>query len=165
MTLRSLALCDRAEGALTDAERQLHEALRIFAALRDTFGVMYTEQSLAKTELRLGRPDEARARLSRCLAVARERQDRFGEALVLRTLGEWHLAVGDPDGAREPLERALSTWEALRLPCGGPARSGTWPRCGRHGDASAARAARAEALGVFRELGCREAQEPTAGAG
>ncbi|WP_405858826.1 tetratricopeptide repeat protein [Streptomyces sp. NBC_01515] len=166
LTLRSLALCDRAEGALADAERQLHQALRIFAALRDTFGVMYTEQSLAKTELRLGRLDEARARLGRCLAVARERQDRFGEALVLRTLGEWHLAAGDPDGAREPLERALSTWEALRLPLW---RARTLRDLAEvreaDGDASATRAARAEALGVFRELGCREAQEPAAGAG
>jgi hypothetical protein len=33
-----------------------------------------------------------------------------------------------------------------------------------HGDTSAARAARAEALGVFRELDCREAHEPTADA-
>ncbi|MEV6543480.1 BTAD domain-containing putative transcriptional regulator [Streptomyces sp. NPDC051665] len=166
LTLRSLALCDRAEGALADAERQLHEALRIFAALRDTFGVMYTEQSLAKTELRLGRLDEARARLGRCLTVARERQDRFGEALVLRTLGEWHLAAGDPDGAREPLERALSTWEALRLPLW---RARTLRDLAEvreaQGDAAAARATRAEALGVFRELGCREAQESAAGAG
>ncbi|WP_406127366.1 AfsR/SARP family transcriptional regulator [Streptomyces sp. NBC_00989] len=166
LTLRSLALCHRAEGALTDAERQLHEALRIFAALRDTFGVMYTEQSLAKTELRLGRLDEARARLGRCLPVARERQDRFGEALVLRTLGEWHLAAGDPDGAREPLERALSTWEILRLPLW---RARTLRDLAEvreaHGDVSAARAARVEALGVFRELDCREALEPTVDAG
>ncbi|WP_405993694.1 AfsR/SARP family transcriptional regulator [Streptomyces sp. NBC_00986] len=165
LTLRSLALCDRAEDALTDAERTLHEALKIFSALRDTFGVMYTEQSLAKTELRLGRLDEARARLGRCLTVARERQDRFGEALVLRTLGEWHLAAGDPDSAQEPLERALSTWETLRLPLW---RARTLRDLAEvreaHGDASAARAYRAEALDVFRELGCREAQEPAAGA-
>lgn len=127
---------------------------------------MYTEQSLAKAELRLGRLDEARARLGRCLAVAHERQDRFGEALVLRTLGEWHLAARDPDGAREPLERALSTWETLRLPLW---RARTLRDLAAvreaHGDASAARAARAEALGVFRELDCREAHEPTADAG
>ncbi|WP_033281906.1 AfsR/SARP family transcriptional regulator [Streptomyces sp. NRRL F-525] len=163
LTLRSLALCDRAEGALANAERLLHEALRIFSALRDTFGVMYTEQSLAKTELRLGRLDEARSRLGRCLTVARERQDRFGEALVLRTLGEWHLAADDPDGAREPLERALSTWETLRLPLW---RARTLRDLAdvreADGDASAARSARAEALGVFRELGSREAQEPSA---
>ena len=165
LTLRSLALCHRAEGALTDAERLLHEALRIFAGLRDTFGVMYTEQSLAKTELRLGRLDEARARLGRCLTVARERQDRFGEALVLRTLGEWHLAAGDPDAAREPLERSLSAWESLRLPLW---RARTLRDLAEvreaDGDPAAARAARAEALAVFRELGCREAQESTAGA-
>jgi hypothetical protein len=92
--------------------------------------------------------------------VAHERQDRFGEALVLRTLGEWHLAAGDPDSAREPLERALSTWETLRLPLW---RARTLRDLAEvreaHGDASAARAARAEALGVFRELDCREAQE------
>ncbi|MBK3578327.1 tetratricopeptide repeat protein [Streptomyces sp. MBT65] len=166
LTLRSLALCHRAEGALADSERLLHEALRIFAGLQDTFGVMYTEQSLAKTELRLGRLDEARARLGRCLTVTHERQDRFGEALVLRTLGEWHLAADDPDGACEPLERALSIWETLRLPLW---RARTLRNLAEvresHGDTSGARAARAEALAVFRELDCREAQEPTVDAG
>jgi DNA-binding SARP family transcriptional activator len=162
LTLRSLALCHRAEGAAEQAERLLHEALRIFTDLQDTFGLMYTEQSLAKVELRQGRLQEAHRRLGRCLEVARERQDRFGEALVLRTLGEWHLAAGDPGSAREPLERALSAWEALRLPLW-RART-AWDLAevweADH-DATAARAARTEALAVFRELGCREAWERT----
>ncbi|GGS11726.1 SARP family transcriptional regulator [Streptomyces humidus] len=160
LTLRSLALCHRAEGALERAEPLLHQALRIFTGLRDTFGVMYAEQSLAKVELRQGRLEEAAERLGRCLEVAQEREDRFGEALVLRTLGERHLAAGEPDSAREPLERALSGWEALRLPLW-RARTAwdlaqVWTA---DGDEVRARAARAAALAVFRELDCREARE------
>lgn len=166
LTLRSLALCHRAEGALEQAEPLLHDALRIFTGLRDTFGVMYAEQSLAKVELRQGRLEEAAARLDRCLAVAHERQDRFGEALVLRTLGERHLAAGEPDRAREPLERGLAGWEALRLPLW---RARTlwdltqvWTA---DGDEARARAARSEAIAVFRELDCREARERAVDAG
>ncbi|NEA97820.1 BTAD domain-containing putative transcriptional regulator [Streptomyces sp. SID13726] len=160
LSLRSLALCHRAEGALADAERLLRDALRAFTDLDDTFGVMYTEQSLAKVELRQGRLSEARERLGRCLEVARDRQDRFGEALVLRTLGEWHLASGDTEGAREPLERAVAAWAALRLPLW---RARTlWDLAEvreADGEAEVASAARAEAMGVFRELGAREARE------
>ncbi|MFF1303776.1 tetratricopeptide repeat protein [Streptomyces sp. NPDC058307] len=121
---------------------------------------MYTEQSLAKVELRLGLLDASRERLGRCLELARERQDRFGEALVLRTLGEWQLAAGDAGSARDPLERALSLWEALRLPLW---RARTlwdlaqvWETAGETG---AAAGARAEAMRVFRESGAREARE------
>ncbi|MDQ0809559.1 DNA-binding SARP family transcriptional activator/Tfp pilus assembly protein PilF [Streptomyces sp. B3I7] len=160
LTLRALALCHRAEGTPAEAERLLLEALDIFTGLADAFGVMYTEQALAKVELRTNRADRARERLDRCLAVARERQDRFGVALVLRTLGECHLATGDTDAAREPLERALADWEALRLPVWRARTAwdlaGVWAADGR---AEEARAARAEALAVFRELGCREARE------
>ncbi|WP_328751234.1 tetratricopeptide repeat protein [Streptomyces sp. NBC_00285] len=160
LTVRSLALCHRAEDARADAERLLRDALRVFTELHDTLGVMYTEQSLAKVELRLGRLDESRERLGRCLELARERQDRFGVALVLRTLGEWHLAAGDAGGAREPLERALSAWEALRLPLW---RARTlWDLAEvreAEGDERAATDARAEAMGVFRELDAREARE------
>ncbi|MFE9448387.1 BTAD domain-containing putative transcriptional regulator [Streptomyces sp. NPDC006739] len=157
LTLRSLALCHRAEDAHAEAERLLHEALAVFASLQDTFGVMYTEQSLAKVELRTGRTERARERLSRCLAVARERQDRFGEALVLRTLGETHLAAGEPGRAREPLEHALALWTELRLPLW---RARTlWDLAEARGDDGAARAARSEALEVFRSLDCREARE------
>ncbi|MFF4509275.1 BTAD domain-containing putative transcriptional regulator [Streptomyces sp. NPDC001401] len=160
LTLRALALCHRAEGTLAEAERLMREALRIFTGLQDTFGLMYTEQSLAKVELRTGRAVQARERLGRCLAVARERQDRFGVALVLRTLGECHLAMGDTEGAREPLERALAGWEALCLPVW-QARTAwdlaqVWSADGRE---ERARAARAGALTVFRELDCREAWE------
>ncbi|ARP73232.1 hypothetical protein LK07_29525 [Streptomyces pluripotens] len=166
LTLRSLALCHRAEGEHTAAERLLRQALRIFTELHDTFGMMYTEQSLAKVELRTGRTGRAVERLGHCLAVARDRRDRFGEALVLRTLGEAHLATGDTDGAREPLERAFAIWEELRLPLW---RARTqWDLAAlwaAHGEESAARAARDEAHGVFRSLGCREAWERTAGPG
>jgi tetratricopeptide (TPR) repeat protein len=160
LTLRAVALCHRAAGDLAEAERLLREALRIFTGLLDGFGVMYTEQSLAKVELRTGRVVRARERLGRCLAVARERQDRFGVALVLRTLGECHLASGDTEGAREPLELALAGWEALGLPVW-RARTAwdlaeVWSADGREEEA---RAARAEALAVFRELDCREARE------
>lgn len=160
LTLRAVALCHRAEGDLAEAERLLREALRIFTGLLDDFGVMYTEQSLAKVELRTGRTGRARERLGRCLAVARERQDRFGVALVLRTLGECRLASGDTDGAREPLELALAGWEALGLPVW-RARTAwdlaeVWSADGREEEA---RAARADALAVFRELDCREARE------
>lgn len=160
LTLRSLALCHRAEGALEQAEPLLHDALRIFTGLRDTFGVMYAEQSLAKVEVRQGRLEEAAVRLGRCLEVAHERQDRFGEALVLRTLGERHLAAGEPDRAREPLERSLAGWEALRLPLW-RART-VWDLAqvwSADGDEARARAARSEAITVFRELDCREARE------
>jgi tetratricopeptide (TPR) repeat protein len=162
LTLRSLALCHRAEGELAESERLLLQALRIFDGLQDRFGVMYTEQSLAKTQVRQGRLDEAR--LDRCLEVARERQDRFGEALVLRTVGELRLAAGDAGAAREPLERALSMWQALGLPLW---RARTLRDLARVraalGDEPAARAARAEARAVFRELDCREAHEPDPG--
>ncbi|WP_329406323.1 tetratricopeptide repeat protein [Streptomyces sp. NBC_00704] len=162
LTLRSLALCLRAEGELERAERLLHDALAIFTELRDTFGVMYAEQSLAKVELRQGRLAEAAERLGRCLEVARERQDRFGEALVLRTLGERHLAAGEPERAREPLERALAGWEALRLPLWRARTAWDLARVWTaDGDEDRARAARAEALTVFRELDCREAHERT----
>lgn len=165
LTVRSLALCHRAEDAWTEAERLLREALRGFAELHDTFGVMYTEQSLAKVELRQGRLEEARERLTRCLEVARDRQDRFGEALVLRTLGEWHLAAGDAAAARGPLERALGGWEALRLPLW---RARTlWDLAEvfeAAGESGAASDARAEAMGVFRESGAREARERSDGA-
>ncbi|MEU1474273.1 BTAD domain-containing putative transcriptional regulator [Streptomyces sp. NPDC005760] len=157
---RAVALCHRAEGEYAEAQRLLRDVLRTFADLHDTFGVMYTEQSLAKVELRLGLLDTSRERLGRCLELARERQDRFGEALVLRTLGEWHLASGDPGGARDPLERALSLWEALRLPLW---RARTlWDLAQVReatGETGTASAARAEAMGVFRELGAREARE------
>ncbi|MER6456993.1 BTAD domain-containing putative transcriptional regulator [Streptomyces sp900105245] len=166
LTLRSLALCHRAEGEHAEAERVLGDALRLFTELHDTFGVMYTEQSLAKVELRTGRSARAVERLERCLAVARERQDRFGEALVLRTLGEARLAAGDTGGARDPLERACAIWEEVRLPLW---RARTrWDLAAvwaADGDAPAARAARAEALAVFRSLGCREAREREADAG
>ncbi|UXY38777.1 BTAD domain-containing putative transcriptional regulator [Streptomyces albidocamelliae] len=166
LTLRSLALCHRAEGEHAEAERVLGDALRLFTELHDTFGVMYTEQSLAKVELRTGRSARAVERLERCLAVARERQDRFGEALVLRTLGEARLAAGDTGGARDPLERACAIWEEVRLPLW---RARTrWDLAAvwaADGDARAARAARAEALAVFRSLGCREAREREADAG
>lgn len=138
----------------------LRGVLRIFVGLHDTFGVMYTEQSLAKVELRLGLLDESRERLGRCLELARERQDRFGEALVLRTLGEWCLVSGDARSARGPLERALSLWETLRLPLW---RARTlWDLAEvweADGEAGAASGARAEVIGVFRELGAREARE------
>ncbi|MFF7544634.1 BTAD domain-containing putative transcriptional regulator [Streptomyces canus] len=160
LILRALALCHRAEGEYEDAERLLRGVLRVFVGLHDTFGVMYTEQSLAKVELRLGLLDESRERLGRCLELARERQDRFGEALVLRTLGEWCLASGDAGSARGPLERALSLWETLRLPLW---RARTlwdlaeaWEADGETGPASQARS---EAMGIFRELGAREARE------
>ncbi|MEU0413788.1 BTAD domain-containing putative transcriptional regulator [Streptomyces griseorubiginosus] len=165
LTVRSLALCHRAEGAWAAAEGLLREALRGFEELHDSFGVMYTEQSLAKVELRQGRLGEARARLDRCLEVARDRQDRFGEALVLRTLGEWHLAAGDAVAARGPLERALSGWEVLRLPLW---RARTLWDLGEvfeaSGESGAASDARAEAMGVFRELEAREAKERGMGA-
>ncbi|MFJ8487883.1 BTAD domain-containing putative transcriptional regulator [Streptomyces sp. NPDC094038] len=160
LTLRSLALCDRAEGRYPDAERLFLDALRIFTGLHDTFGVMYTEQALAKVELRTGRPAEAGRRLMRCLAVARERQDRFGEALVLRTLGELRLAAGDTEAAREPLERAAALWAELGLPLW-RART-VWDLAGvwsADGEPERARAARAEALEVFRSVGGREASE------
>ncbi|MEU9167402.1 BTAD domain-containing putative transcriptional regulator [Streptomyces sp. NPDC048420] len=160
LTLRSLALCHRAEGAWQEAERMLRDALRGFADLHDTFGVMYTEQSLAKVELRQGRLDAARERLERCLEVARDRQDRFGEALVSRTLGEWYLAAGDAVAARESLERALGGWEVLGLPLW---RARTLWDLAEVFEAEAlssvASGARAEAMGVFRELGAREARE------
>lgn len=160
LILRAVALCDRADGEYEDAERLLKDALRVFVDLHDTFGVMYTEQSLAKVELRLGRPDTSRERLGRCLELARERQDRFGEALVLRTLGEWSLAAGDVPGARGPLERALAVWEALGLSLW---RARTlWDLAAvfeAEGEGAAASSARAEAMGVFRELGAREARE------
>ncbi|WP_406395406.1 tetratricopeptide repeat protein [Streptomyces sp. NBC_00882] len=160
LILRALALCHRAEGEYEDAERLLRGVLRIFVGLHDTFGVMYTEQSLAKVELRLGLLDESRERLGRCLELARERQDRFGEALVLRTLGEWCLVSGDARSARGPLERALSLWETLRLPLW---RARTlWDLAEvweADGEAGAASGARAEVIGVFRELGAREARE------
>ncbi|MGW1618908.1 AfsR/SARP family transcriptional regulator [Streptomyces sp. NPDC002172] len=160
LTLRSLALCDRAEGRYADAERLFLDALRIFTGLHDTFGVMYTEQALAKVELRTGRPAEAGRRLMRCLTVARERQDRFGEALVLRTLGELRLAAGDTDAAREPLELAAALWAELGLPLW-RART-VWDLAGvwsADGEVERARAARAEALEVFRSVGGREAWE------
>lgn len=160
LILRALALCHRAEGEYEDAERLLRGVLRVFVGLHDTFGVMYTEQSLAKVELRLGLLDESRERLGRCLELARERQDRFGEALVLRTLGEWCLASGDAGSARRPLERALSLWETLRLPLW---RARTlWDLAEAweaDGEAGAASEARSEAMGIFRELGAREARE------
>ncbi|WP_241740789.1 BTAD domain-containing putative transcriptional regulator [Streptomyces sp. L2] len=164
LTLRSLALCHRAEDEHAEAERVLGQVLEIFGELQDTFGTMYTEQSLAKVELRTGRPGRASERLGRCLEVARERRDRFGEALVLRTLGEAHLADGDPAGAREPLERALALWEELRLPLW---RARTlWDMAQARAasgeeeeEEEAARGDRAEALAVFRALGCREAME------
>ncbi|MER7188253.1 tetratricopeptide repeat protein, partial [Streptomyces hyaluromycini] len=160
LTLRLLALCDRAEGQYAGAESLLRDALRLFTGLHDTFGVMYTEQALAKVELRTGRTAEAGRRLDRCLAVARERQDRFGEALVLRTLGELRLAAGDTDGAREPLELAAALWAELGLPLW-RART-VWDLTAvwsADGEPERARAARAEALEVFRSLGGREARE------
>ncbi|MFE3851938.1 BTAD domain-containing putative transcriptional regulator [Streptomyces griseorubiginosus] len=165
LTVRSLGLCHRAEGEWAAAEGLLRDALRGFADLHDTLGLMYTEQSLAKVELRQGRLGEARERLERCLEVARDRQDRFGEALVLRTLGEWHLAAGDAVAARGPLERALGGWEALRLPLW---RARTLWDLGEVfdavGESGAGSDARAEAMGVFRELGAREARERGDGA-
>ncbi|MEW1780331.1 BTAD domain-containing putative transcriptional regulator [Streptomyces sp. NPDC086777] len=160
LTLRSLALCDRAEGRYADAERLFLDALRIFTGLQDAFGLMYTEQALAKVELRTGRPAEAGRRLLRCLAVAQERQDRFGEALVLRTLGELRLAAGDTGAAREPLEVAAALWAELELPLW-RART-VWDLAGvwsADGEGERARAARAEALEVFRSVGAREAWE------
>ncbi|MFG3295911.1 BTAD domain-containing putative transcriptional regulator [Streptomyces sp. NPDC048179] len=163
LTLRSLALCHRSEGRYPEAERLLRDALDVFTGLHDTFGLMYTEQSLAKVELRTGRTEQAGRRLMRCLEVARERQDRFGEALVLRTLGEQRLAAGDTGGARGPLERAAALWAELGLPLW-RARTvrdlaGVWAA---DGEEEATRAARAEALEVFRSVGVREAWERAA---
>ncbi|MGC0399579.1 DNA-binding SARP family transcriptional activator/uncharacterized protein HemY [Streptomyces sp. SAI-126] len=160
LVLRAVALCHRAQGQYADAERLLRGVLRVFTELHDTFGVMYTEQSLAKVELRLGLLDASRERLGRCLELARERQDRFGEALVLRTLGEWHLASGDADSAREPLERSLSLWEALRLPLWRARTLWDLARVREAADdTDAAARSRAEAMGVFRKLGAREARD------
>lgn len=163
LTLRSLGLCHRAKGELGDAERMLSRSLDIFEQTGDTFGSMYAGQSLAKVHLRQGRLPEAREQLERCLEVTRERQDLFGEALVLRSLGEWHLAAGEWDPAEAELQRSVVLWEKLQLPLwrARTVRDLGAAAAGR-GDAQAARAARAEALEVFRELGSREATEEVA---
>jgi DNA-binding SARP family transcriptional activator len=160
LTLRALGLCHRAKGELPQAERILWNSLHIFEQTGDTFGSMYASQSLAKVQLRQGRLPEARERLERCLVVTRERQDLFGEALVLRSLGEWHLAAGDWGTAEEELLRALVLWDKLQLPLwrARTVRDLGAAAAGR-GDEAAARAARAEALDVFRGLDSREAAE------
>ncbi|WP_149180013.1 BTAD domain-containing putative transcriptional regulator [Streptomyces sp. TRM49041] len=160
LSLRSLALCHRAQGELPEAESLLRDSLRIFEETGDTFGEMYASQSLAKVQLRQGRIAHARERLERCLDVTRERRDLFGEALVRRSLGETRLAAGDWDGATDELRRALALWDRMGLPLwrARTVRDLGTAAAGR-GDEAAARAAWAEALEVFRELGSREAEE------
>ncbi len=160
LALRSLGLCHRARGDLPGAEALLRRSLALFEETDDAFGVMYASQSLAKVEFRQGRMAEARRRLDRCLEITRERQDMFGEALVLRTIGEWHLAVSDGETAAETLRQALGLWEKLGLPLWRARTLRDLAQAERAGGAAGtARDLEAEAYGVFRELGSREASE------
>ncbi|MEV6632523.1 BTAD domain-containing putative transcriptional regulator [Actinoplanes sp. NPDC051470] len=114
--LRGAGLVSRARGALEEAAAHFRDARSLFARAEDRLGTAYADQSLAKVELRQGRPAEAIRRLQPILWTCRGLHDTFGEALVLRTLGEAWLVAGSLTNAEDNLRQALHRWKELRLP-------------------------------------------------
>jgi DNA-binding SARP family transcriptional activator len=161
LVLRSIGIVHRAVGSLRLAEEFCVKAVGLLGTLGDELMLAYAEQALAKVRIRQGRGSEVRAMLGRNLATCSKLQDGFGQALMLRTLGELELADGRFADAEPRFERALRWWEALDLPLW-RARTlrdqSMWLRA-LHRDQEAD-AAWAEALGIFRRHGSREAHEP-----
>lgn len=161
LAVRSVGIVHRAAGNLDEAARWCTRAVDLMRDLGNPLASAYAVQALAKVLLRQGRGDELRDDLLACLHTCNEMQDGFGQALLLRTLGELDLAVGRYAQARQHLDRALQWWDALGLPVW---RARTLRDLATTldglGERAAADTAWAEALGVFRLHGCREAREP-----
>ena len=111
-------------------------------ASHDTFGVMYTEQSLAKVGAAAG-PAGRAARTSRPVPGG----GPGAPGPVRRGPGAAHPGRVAPGGRRHrgrPRAAGAGAGAYGRrcaCPCGGPAPSGTWPRCGRPTAEEAARPA------------------------